>query len=62
MNKVIIVDGEQMDWLVNGVEVELEANKQHRKMDIAPDERDMMERVAHDLGKLLVLLRSATDC
>lgn len=59
MNKTIVVTNEQLGWLVNGVEVELDAKRSELKQDQAPDEKDMMQQDQADLEALLVLLKRA---
>lgn len=59
MNKFLTVTVEQLGWLINGVEVELDAQRSQLKQDMAPDERDMMERDEKDLTQLLAYLQAA---
>jgi len=59
MNKTIVVTNEQLGWLVNGVEVELEAKRSALKQAMPPDERDQEERDRQDLYALLMLLQRA---
>jgi len=59
MNKTIEVTPEQLGWLVNGVEVELDAKRSSLKQAMAPDERDMEERDIVELEALLKLLQEA---
>ena len=59
MNKTIVVTNEQLGWLINGVEVELEANRQHSK-DVQPqDYMDLLQRNQNDLEALLAILQGA---
>lgn len=53
------VTKEQIGWLINGVEVELDAKRSSLKQDMAPDERDQEERDVTDLEVVLKMLQEA---
>ena len=59
MNKTIVVTNEQLGWLVNGVEVELDAKRSGLKQAMAPDEKDQEEQDVNNLEALLTMLQGA---
>ncbi len=61
MTKILVIDDVQTSWLLNGIEVELDAKRASLKQDMAPDERDMEERDVKDLEVLLKLVRDTKE-